>query len=46
MVLNSESMSHRHDLDYISGIDEKDVQFLPKIPAQPIGYEEARIILQ
>lgn len=27
-------------------VNEDDVKFLPKIPAQPIGYEEAQILLQ
>jgi hypothetical protein len=27
-------------------VREEDVVFLPKIPAQPIGYGEAQVILQ
>jgi hypothetical protein len=27
-------------------VKEETVVFLPKIPAQPIGYDEARVILQ
>jgi hypothetical protein len=27
-------------------VREEDVSFLPKIPAQPIGYAEAQVILQ
>ena len=27
-------------------VKEEDVSFLPKIPAQPISYSEAQVILQ
>ena len=27
-------------------VNEESVSFLPKIPAQPIGYGEAQVILQ
>jgi hypothetical protein len=27
-------------------VKEEDVSFLPKIPAQPIGYAEAQVILE
>jgi hypothetical protein len=33
-------------LEYMYRVQEADVSFLPKIPAQPIGYGEAQVILQ
>jgi hypothetical protein len=32
--------------DYMYRLNEESVSFLPKIPAQPIGYSEAQVILQ
>jgi hypothetical protein len=33
-------------IDYMYRVNQEDVSFLPKIPAQPIGYAEAQVILQ
>jgi hypothetical protein len=33
-------------IDYMYRMNDEAVRFLPKIPAQPIGYAEAQVILQ
>jgi hypothetical protein len=35
-----------YTIDYMYRVNEESVRFLPKIPAQPIGYSEAQVILQ
>jgi hypothetical protein len=35
-----------YTIDYMYRVNEESVRFLPKIPAQPIGYSEAQVILR
>jgi hypothetical protein len=35
-----------YTIDYMYRVNEASVRFLPKIPAQPIAYSEAQVILQ
>ncbi len=37
---------HLNIVDYMTRVEESSVRFLPRIPAQPIGYGEAQVILQ